>query len=125
MQVRDLRPSILVVDDDWPVADSLAMILTQKGYRVRPVYSGEEAVDAARDLRPDYLITDIYMYTMSGIEAARTIRERLPGCKVILFPGNVDADDLMNEAARDGQVFPFLRKPFHPEILLQQLGSQG
>ncbi len=113
--------SVLVVDDDCLVADSLAMILERFGYQARPVYSGEEAIQAAATLRPDYFVSDIFMDELNGIDAARLISDRLPDCKVILFSGNVDAEDLIEGARLSGPAFKFLRKPFHPEVLLQCL----
>lgn len=116
------RPrAIVVADDDWVVADSLALILKQRGYQARPVYSGEEAVRAAAEIRPDYLISDVFMYKVSGIEAARLICEQFPGCKVILFSGHAEAEDLIGESCQAGAAPEFLQKPFHPDVLLRRL----
>lgn len=113
--------AILVADDDWLVADSLAMILKQHGYHVRTVYSGEEAVQAATEMCPDFLISDVCMYGISGIDAAQLICDRLPACKVILTSGHIEAEDLLEAARHEGQEYECLRKPFHPDVLLRRL----
>ena len=121
MGAADRPRAILVADDDWVVADSLALILKQRGYQARPVYSGEEAVKAAAEMRPDYLVSDVFMYALSGIDAARLIHEQFPGCKVILFSGHAEAEELVYESREAGSTPEFLQKPFHPEVLLRRL----
>lgn len=119
------RPrTILVADDDWLVADSLVLILKQGGYTARPVYSGEEAVEVAVEMCPDYLVSDVFMYRVSGVDAAREISRRFPSCKVILFSGHADAEELIDEFRRGGAAPEFLLKPFHPEVLLRRLRAE-
>src|ERR1035437_9616040 len=78
---------VLIVDDERLIADTLALILSQRGFAATAVYSGEKAVETASVLRPDILITDVVMEGMTGIEAAIRISETVPGCRVLLFPG--------------------------------------
>jgi len=89
---------VLVADDERVIADTLAIILNQSGFEATAVYSGEKAVEAARSLQPDMLISDVIMTDMNGIDAAITIRTMLPTCKILLFSGQAATADLLDRA---------------------------
>jgi len=65
---------VLVIDDDKSVADTCAMVLNISGFEAVAVYSGEEALELARTREFEFLITDVVMHPMNGIEAAIEIR---------------------------------------------------
>ena len=116
-------PIVLVVDDNLIIADTLAIILNQSGFKATAVYSGEAAVQMAEDLKPVYLISDVQMCGMNGIETALRICEKLPGCRVLLFSGDPDAEAMLPRPRTNGPAFEFLKKPFHPKALLRRMGS--
>jgi CheY-like chemotaxis protein len=115
------RPKVLVVDDEQVIADTLAKILDINGYEASAVYSGIAAVESARNLRPDLIISDVIMQDMDGIEAAIHIRDFLPGCKILLFSGQAATADLLENARAQGHDFEILAKPVHPSELLAKL----
>jgi CheY-like chemotaxis protein len=116
---------VLVVDDEQIIADTLVLILNQNGFDARAVYSGETAIVVAQALRPDILISDIFMNGMTGIDLAKLLCRKLPKCKIFLLSGSrQDAvDDLLRDIGKDAEQFRILRKPIHPEALLAHLGS--
>ena len=69
------KASILVVDDEEVTRQLLADFLTELGYRVQTVASGEEGLQAARSTSFDLIITDMRMPGMSGIQLMHSIRE--------------------------------------------------
>jgi len=75
----DDTPRILIVEDEWIVADDLKTTLQSSGYEVVDIVSlGETAVERAQDLMPDLILMDIHLAgTMTGIEAAETINSIL------------------------------------------------
>jgi CheY-like chemotaxis protein len=117
----DLKSRVLVVDDERLIADTLALILNQKGFETTAVYSGEQAVETAKEIQPDVLISDIVMGKMNGIEAAILIAQSIPGCKILLFSGQPASADLLGLAKSAGHSFDVLAKPVHPEVLLRLL----
>jgi CheY-like chemotaxis protein len=114
---------VLVADDERVIADTLVIILNQAGFNATAAYSGTKAVELARALKPDMLISDVIMPDLSGIDAAITIREILPSCKILLFSGQAATADLLDKARAQGHEFEILAKPVHPQDLLAKLRS--
>lgn len=115
------KPRVLVADDEQVIANTLAIILNQAGFDARAVYSGEKAVEAIDEFRPDMLISDVIMTGMTGIEAAIITRSKLPKCKILLFSGQASTADLLEKARAQGHEFEILAKPVHPTDLLAKL----
>ena len=78
---------ILIVDDHPITRDGLrtALNLTDDVEVVGEAASGEEAIEAVEDSKPDVIFMDVRMPGMNGIQATKVIRERHPETKVILF----------------------------------------
>ena len=117
------KPRVLVVDDEQVIADTLAKILDMNGYEASAVYTGAAAVETARTLQPDLVISDVIMPDMNGIDAAINIRGFLPSCKILLFSGQAGTHDLLENARAQGHEFEILTKPVHPSDLLAKLRS--
>lgn len=79
------RPRILLADDDLQMLATTNKLLQADFDVVDLVSNGHLLVEAAFQLRPDVIVTDISMPIVSGIEAARRIRGSLPGIKFIFL----------------------------------------
>jgi CheY-like chemotaxis protein len=123
MPETQVKPKVLVADDERVIADTLAIILNQSGFEAKAVYSGEKAVEAAREWQPEMLISDVIMTDLNGIDAAIKIRAILPSCKILLFSGQAATADLLDRARTQGHEFEILAKPVHPQDLLARLRS--
>ncbi len=121
MEANQEKPKVLIADDERVIADTLAIILNQSGFQATAVYSGEKAVETARTLAPDMLISDVIMTDLNGIDAAIKIRGMLPMCKILLFSGQAATADLLDRARVQGHEFEILAKPVHPQDLLARL----
>jgi CheY-like chemotaxis protein len=123
---RQLRkPTILVVDDQQLIADTTAMVLNQSGFRAERAYSGDSALNVARQLKPDYLLTDIVMPGMNGVDLAIAVRNQLPATVIVLISGQAGISDLLRQAKDGGYEFNLLAKPIHPEKLLEYLKQKA
>ncbi len=114
---------VLIVDDEQMIADTLAQILNASGFEARAVFSGELAVPAAEEFRPEILLTDVIMRGVSGIDVGISISKMLPECRVILFSGQASTADLLDKAKTQGYRFEIIAKPIHPRDLLKVLNS--
>ncbi len=113
------RASILVVDDEGSIRDSLRMILEFEGYRVETAASGFEALKIARDRAPDSILLDLRMPEMDGLETLRQLRERGYEMPVLVISGHADVATAV-EATRRG-AFDFFEKPLERERVLLSL----
>ena len=113
--------NVLVVDDERTIADTLAIILNKAGFNASAVYSGAEAIESARSVKPDLIVSDVAMPDMNGIEAMIRIRGFLPTCKILLFSGQANTVDLLENAHTRGHDFDILAKPVHPQDLIARL----
>jgi CheY-like chemotaxis protein len=116
-----VRPRVLIADDERIIADTLGLILNQNGFEAAAVYSGQKAVETARQFLPEVFLADVVMPGMSGIEAAIQISTMIPGCRVLLLSGQAATADLMRDARVRGHDFEVLLKPVHPNQLLDRL----
>jgi DNA-binding response OmpR family regulator len=112
-------PIVLVVDDERVIADTLSIILSRNGFLVQTAYNAESALDLARVIPPQLLLSDVMMGPGSdGMQLALELRKSHPDCKVILFSGHAATHDLIEKASLLGHTFTLLTKPLHPADLL-------
>ena len=113
--------NLLIIDDEPIVADSLAKVVQVFGFHATVSYSGEQAVELARTHRFDWLITDVVMPGMNGIETAILVRELQPDCRILLVSGEPSTEAILQSAQEKGHIFEIIAKPFPPQLLLDTL----
>jgi CheY-like chemotaxis protein len=116
-------PTILVVDDERLVADTLSEILDSAGYSVTTAYDGWEALELANSCWPDFLLTDVLMPRMNGVELAIAVRKMHPSTRILLFSGNVGVSEILDVGREQGYDFDTLGNPIHPNALLKRLSE--
>ncbi|MCJ7542284.1 MAG: response regulator, partial [Desulfobacterales bacterium] len=101
---------IMVVEDEAVIALNLQQMLTKMGYDVIGVsYSGEEALEKARSLRPDLILMDIMMPgKLDGIAAAKIIKAEL-GIPVVFLTAY--SEDKIIESAKQTEPYGYILKP--------------
>jgi len=120
-----LRLKVLVVDDERLLADTTAAILRRAGFYTKAAYDGFGALEMAASFHPDYLLTDIMMPIMNGVELAIAITKMFPAAKILLFSGQAGISDILEEGKAKGFDFPLLAKPIHPSKLIEGLRNLG
>lgn len=123
------RSRILVVDDEWVIADSLTEILRCNGYATDTAYDGPGALQAALLSPPELVITDVVLPGMSGVELAITLKSVYPDCKILLCSGHASTPELLRSPHCAPYDFTLLSKPVRPRDLLalveHRLGTGG
>jgi PAS domain S-box-containing protein len=112
---------ILIADDHEAFRRSLrSLIESRTDWRVcAEAADGQEAVEKAQKLRPDLVLLDVSMPRMSGLVAARRIREEVPEAKILIVSQN--EADLMREASHEAGADGFLSKSSLSQELLQEI----
>lgn len=107
---RDPMPrTILVIDDDARIRESLSRVLAQGGARVEAAESAEGGLAVFQELSPDLVISDIRMPGMDGLELLETLKERAPEVDIVLMTAFDDLPTIaraMKEGAADLLVKP-------------------
>ncbi|MBI3392077.1 MAG: sigma-54-dependent Fis family transcriptional regulator [Nitrospirae bacterium] len=118
--------TILVVDDEASILESLKGVLGDEGYRVRMADSGTAALAMLREEQPQAVLLDIWMPGMDGIEALKRIREAHPDVPVIMMSGHGTIETAVR-ATKLG-AYDFLEKPLSYEkivLLIQHAVSES
>lgn len=107
---------ILIVDDDLNDLETMKMVLEKEKYDVKTADNGADALDLIRNDRPDLILIDIKMPTLSGYDLLRLLRERLNHhVKIayvsIVLKSDVDLTDIEG----------FIQKPFMPAGLTKEV----
>lgn len=111
-------PSILVVEDDNGIRESIVEILGYEGFQVHSACDGQEALDLlAGGLTPCWILLDLTMPRMDGIEFLKHIRENPAWShfKVTLLSAAGHAEKLAKNLQAD-----YLGKPFDLKVLLEK-----
>ena len=85
------RPRVLLADDHTLVLEGLRKILEPECDVVGSVEDGRSLLAAAEQLKPDIILLDVSMPLLNGVEAARMLRNAVPGAKVIFVTMHADA----------------------------------
>lgn len=109
---------LLIVDDEWDVADALYdqfRSLKSLELDVYKAYSAEEALAVLNGQKIDIVMTDVRMPGMNGLQLLESVRERWPGCPVIFLTG-YNEFEMIYSATRQGNV-EYLLKTESPEAI--------
>jgi DNA-binding response OmpR family regulator len=111
------------VEDESLVAQTMALLLSERGYDVKSVLSAEEGLSTVEVWQPDLAIVDIFLPGQDGVEMAIAMRSKYRGLKVLLFSGVPEAQALLEQANRRGYEFEILAKPAHPNVVFERVAA--
>lgn len=115
------KPSILVVEDEAPLLALLRYNLERQGFHVDEATDGQEALLRVAEAKPDLVLLDWMLPSMSGIEVCRQIRRR-PATRdlpVIMVTARTDNQDVVR--ALDIGADDYIAKPFAVEALMARI----
>jgi DNA-binding NtrC family response regulator len=108
--------TVLLVDDDTNLLDSLLRTLRREPYQVRTASSGEQALEMLGAGDIDVVVSDDQMPGMTGLELLTTVRQRHPRIISLMLSGQASIGTVVR-ALNHGQIFRFLIKPCSAEEL--------
>lgn len=115
------RYSILVVDDEPLIRESLYEIFRIDGFRVHMAKSGEEAVELMQNQEMDIVVTDMKLPKMSGLDLIERIKEKHPEIDVILITGFGSIESAVG-AMKKG-AYDYITKPINDNEIKMVIGK--
>src|ERR1700761_9080203 len=113
---------IFIVDDERVIAETLAIILRNRGYSVSTCTDPLKAMTQVLKERPRLFLCDHSMPSITGIELALDVTGRLPNCRAILFSANLLLEEQPGyRSLKESGRCRLLAKPLHPRILLSEI----
>ncbi|MFW5988645.1 MAG: sigma-54-dependent transcriptional regulator [Desulfosudaceae bacterium] len=112
-------PSVLVVDDEPSILQSLKGLLTDEGFAVFTAANGYEALKTMEAESPDIVLLDIWMPGIDGIETLKEIKENHPNVPVIIITGHGTIETAVN-ATKIG-AFDFIEKPLSIDKVIVEI----
>lgn len=116
--------SALIVEDEKALRDAYALMLTAKNYKVFQAVNGREALPILQSKKPDYIILDILMPVMGGIEFLETARisDNYPDVKVLVL-SNLSDKKTVDTVMRLGASKYLLKASASPSELIHTIES--
>ena len=109
-------PSVLVVDDESGILDSLNILLRNEGFAPHLAHGGKAGLERIAEMSPDIVLTDIRMPNVSGVEILAAARQSDPDVPVILMTAQATLQSAM-QAVNEG-AFYYIQKPFRNDELI-------
>ena len=123
--MADVQKTILVVEDEAPLALVLNNGLTQEGFAVLVARDGEEGLKFALEKHPDMILADLKLPKMNGLDMIRAIRADEWGKKArIIILTNVSNPESLGEAMQIGAYYYFVKSDSNMSDILKTIHAQ-
>ena len=116
-----MLPSVLVVDDEPSIVQSLSGLLSDEGYKVSTAVDGYEALKVVDSDSPDLVLLDIWMPGMDGIETLKEIKKYHPHTQVIIITGHGNVETAV-KATKLG-AFDLIEKPLSIDKIILTINN--
>jgi two-component system response regulator HydG len=110
------KPTVLVIDDETGILESLRILLKNEGFTPVLASGGKQGLDQIAELRPDIILSDVRMPSVSGVQVLSAARALDPDVPVILMTAQATLQSAM-QAVNEG-AFYYIQKPFRNDELL-------
>ena len=114
---------VLLVDDEEEFVSALAERLELRRFDVQLAFNGEQALGKLQDQEPDFVVLDLKMPGMDGMEVLRRVRKHHPRVAVVMLTGHGSEKD-RDEALRLG-AYAYLQKPVQIDQLVRLIQEKS
>jgi two-component system response regulator HydG len=105
-----IRPSVLIVDDETGILDTLRILLKNEGFSPHVALGGKQGLEQLESLSPDIVLTDVRMPVVGGLDILAAARGKDPDLPVILMTAQADLRSAI-QAVNAGAYY-YIQKPF-------------
>lgn len=116
MQAQETRPTVLIIDDESGIVDTLRILLKNEGFAAHVAFGGKQGIDQISAIRPDIIISDIRMPAVNGLDVLAAAKAQDPDVPVILMTAQASLQSAIS-AVNDG-AFHYVQKPFQNDALV-------
>ncbi len=116
MQSPEARPTVLIIDDESAIVDTLRILLKNEGFAAHVAFGGKQGLDQIAAIHPDIIISDIRMPAVGGLEILAAARMQDADVPVILMTAQASLQSAIS-AVNDG-AFHYVQKPFQNDELI-------
>jgi CheY-like chemotaxis protein len=109
------------VDDNERFCNNMVDILELKGYDIKGVYDGFQAIEAVKKQKYDIVLMDIKMPGMSGVETVKMLKGIIPDLNIIMI--TAFADDVLSKDEIINTNMKIMQKPIDIDVLCGMLGT--
>ncbi len=115
------RPTVMVVDDELLIRETIRAALEHSGFSVMAVDEGGKALELILTRKPDLLILDLYMPDVNGWEICRKLKAdpATAAIPVMIFSGSNEPVDVMSGI--DAGAYDYITKPIDTEVLVKKI----
>jgi len=111
---------ILIIEDETDVADLLTLNLRKASYKVSTAADGVRGLQKARDDRPDFIILDLMLPKMSGLEVCRILKSDTATAQMPILMLTAKAEEIDRIVGLEFGADDYVKKPFSPrEVVLR------
>ena len=110
MIAQETRPTVLIIDDESAIVDTLRILLKNEGFAAHVAFGGKQGLDQILSIRPDVIISDIRMPAVGGLDILSAARAQDADVPVILMTAQASLQSAIS-AVNDG-AFHYIQKPF-------------
>lgn len=100
---------VLLVDDEEALLEFLSKRLLKQGFTIKATFSGEEAIEVAKEQAFDVAVVDLKMPGIDGVETQKRLKEIQPFLQCIVLTGHGSIESALESGQRDA--FQYLLKP--------------
>jgi len=118
-----LALSVLVAEDERPIAESLSFLMEKAGLDVRVAYDGTDALVAARAQMPDLVLLDLMMPGCDGFDVLSQLRDLPGGSELRVLILTAKGREIDRRKAADLGVDAYMTKPFSTREVVQRVQS--
>ena len=112
---------VLIADDHAVIRDLLSSLLATHGFEVCKASDGAEAVRIAREKCPDLVVLDLAMPVMSGLDAARVLKAKMPNIPLVMFTNTIGPG--VEREAQSAGISAVFSKSASPTLLVDAVSA--
>ena len=112
----ELRPTVLIIDDESGIVDTLRILLKNEGFAAHVAFGGRQGLEQIAALKPNVVLCDIRMPAVGGLDVLAAVREQDPDIPVILMTAQASLQSAI-QAVNQG-AFHYIQKPFRNDELV-------